>query len=176
MNFMQQLLFDSDSMSYDERAYALAKMQDGPVQRLRWLAAFHPDSSIRRAAFNASGVSIGAATFVSIGMVILDDYQNIVKIGKRGSIGNYVSIMAATSPNDSVLKDHPELRGAIKVAPVTIGDDCWIGTGSIIMPGVTIGDKAVVGAGAIVTKDIPPLGVAHGVPARLQKTLSEVQV
>jgi chloramphenicol O-acetyltransferase type B len=56
-----------------------------------------------------------------------------------------------------------------KISPVIIGNDVWIGAGAIILPEVKIGDGAIVGAGAVVTRDIPPYGVAVGVPARLLK-------
>ena len=51
-------------------------------------------------------------------------------------------------------------------APVTIGRDCWLGLGVIVLPGVTIGDGTVVGAGSVVTRDLPPGMVCAGVPAR----------
>lgn len=51
--------------------------------------------------------------------------------------------------------------------PVTIEDDVWIGTRSIILPGVTIGSGAIIGAGAVVTKSVPPNSVVGGNPARL---------
>jgi serine acetyltransferase len=49
---------------------------------------------------------------------------------------------------------------------VEIGNDCWIGHGTIILPGVKIGDGAVVGAGAVVTREVEPYAVAAGVPAQ----------
>lgn len=49
---------------------------------------------------------------------------------------------------------------------VTIGDHVFIGSRAIILPGVTIGRGAVVGAGAVVTKDVAPLSIVGGVPAR----------
>lgn len=52
-------------------------------------------------------------------------------------------------------------------APVTIEDDCWIGANVTILKGVTIGRGSVVAAGAVVTKNIPPYGIAGGVPAKL---------
>ena len=53
--------------------------------------------------------------------------------------------------------------------PVTIGKNCWIGTRCLILPGVTIHDGAVVGAGSVVTKDVPPLAIVAGNPARVIK-------
>jgi len=50
-----------------------------------------------------------------------------------------------------------------------IGNDVWIGAGSIIRAGVKIGDGAVVGAGAVVTKDVPDFAIVVGVPARILK-------
>ena len=45
--------------------------------------------------------------------------------------------------------------GYSKVAPVTIGDNVFIGYGSIVLPGVTIGNNVIVGAGTVISKDIP---------------------
>lgn len=51
----------------------------------------------------------------------------------------------------------------------TLGDGCWLGMRSMIMPGVTIGEGAVVAAGAVVTKDVPPYAVVGGNPANMIK-------
>lgn len=47
----------------------------------------------------------------------------------------------------------------------TLGPDCWIGHGAIVMPEVTLGAGAVVAAGAVVTKDVAPFMIVAGVPA-----------
>lgn len=51
--------------------------------------------------------------------------------------------------------------------PAIIGNDVWLGSGSIVMGGVNVGDGAVVGANAVVTKDVPPYAVVGGVPAKV---------
>ncbi|MGI5950228.1 MAG: CatB-related O-acetyltransferase [Brooklawnia sp.] len=53
-------------------------------------------------------------------------------------------------------------------APLSIGNDVWMGHNSIVQPGVsTIGDGAVIGAGAVVSKDVPPYAVVVGNPGRV---------
>jgi len=67
-------------------------------------------------------------------------------------------------------KEVPDLEWT---APISIGNDVYIGIRSIILPGVNIGNRVVIGAGSIVSKDIPNNSVAVGVPARVIKTVDE---
>ena len=48
-----------------------------------------------------------------------------------------------------------------------VGNDVWLGYGSLVMPGVGIGDGAVVAAGSVVTADVPPYAIVGGNPARI---------
>ena len=48
-----------------------------------------------------------------------------------------------------------------------IGDNVWIGGGSVINPGVTLGANAVVCSGSVVTKSLPANVLAAGVPAKI---------
>jgi acetyltransferase-like isoleucine patch superfamily enzyme len=57
------------------------------------------------------------------------------------------------------------LTGA-RAAPITLGEDIWLGANVTIVPGVSVADGCVIGAGAVVTKDTQPMGVYMGVPAR----------
>ena len=57
--------------------------------------------------------------------------------------------------------------------PITVGDNVWIGGGTIVCPGVTIGSNVVIGAGSVVTKDIPDNVVAFGNPCRVQRPITE---
>ena len=53
------------------------------------------------------------------------------------------------------------------IRPVTIGDDVWVGAGTIILKGVTVGDRAIIAARSVVTTDVPADTIAAGNPARV---------
>jgi serine O-acetyltransferase len=53
---------------------------------------------------------------------------------------------------------------------ITIGDNCYIGTGVTILGPVSIGNNVTIGAGAVVTKDIPDGATVVGVPGKVMKT------
>ena len=66
---------------------------------------------------------------------------------------------------------NPENRSATYGRPIVIEDKVWIGINSTILPGVHIGYGAIVGAGSVVTKDVPPMTVVAGNPARFIKEI-----
>lgn len=67
-------------------------------------------------------------------------------------------------------KEVPDLEWT---APITIGNDVYIGFRSMSMPGVTIGNQCIIGAGSVVSKSIPDNSVAAGVPCRVIKSTDE---
>jgi acetyltransferase-like isoleucine patch superfamily enzyme len=103
--------------------------------------------------------------------VVLNDFVHVwgaggVSIGAQSMVAAHVAITSQThdleAANRNIL-----YRDTSIMAPVTIGDNVWIGSNASILPGVTIGDGAVVGAGAVVTRDVPARAVVAGVPARV---------
>ncbi|MCI9631689.1 MAG: sugar O-acetyltransferase [Ruminococcus sp.] len=101
---------------------------------------------------------------------ILDE---LLGIGNNALIAPNVQIYTAFHPTNAIDRfGEPKEDGSFafcktQTAPVTIGDNVWIGGGAIIMPGVTIGDNVVIGAGSVVTKDIPDNTIAYGNPCRV---------
>ncbi len=57
----------------------------------------------------------------------------------------------------------------IRQAPVIIGDFVWCGTNVTILPGINVGEGAIIGAASVVTRDVPPLAIVAGNPARILK-------
>lgn len=65
-----------------------------------------------------------------------------------------------------------DLEKRSKVADVVIGERCWIGMNSVILPGVYLGEGTIVGAGSVVTKSFEEGHcVIGGTPARVIKKL-----
>jgi acetyltransferase-like isoleucine patch superfamily enzyme len=119
---------------------------------------------------------------IAHGCVLVVGVRGELSLGTRTIIGPRTRIMAATqvrigsrcmiSWNCSIFdsighrlwlegQDEAEIE-----APITIGDDVWIGPYSVIMKGVTIGNNCVIGAGSVVRRDVPPNTVVYGNPAR----------
>lgn len=59
------------------------------------------------------------------------------------------------------------------VAPVVIRRNAWVAVNVTILPGVEIGEGAIIAAGSVVNKDIPPMVLAGGIPAKVIKDMSE---
>ena len=64
--------------------------------------------------------------------------------------------------------------GVSKVGRVIIGDNVFVGHGTIILPDTHIGSNCVIGAGSVVSKDIPDNSVAVGNPIKIIGTYADV--
>jgi maltose O-acetyltransferase len=111
-------------------------------------------------------LAIGRDSFVNSGCW-LDNSQARITIGRDVAFGQRV--LVTTSSHDA--SDPAHRAGRNLGAPVTIGDGCWIGAQSVILPGVTVGAGCIVAAGAVVTRDCTPHGLYAGVPARRVRDL-----
>lgn len=98
-------------------------------------------------------------------------------------IGNYCQFASSSIISDTDFHPvNPEIRLAqmkglpfshdeVKKKKIKIGDNVWLGWGSIVLKGVTIGDNSIVAAGAVVVKDVPPNVIVAGNPAQVVKRL-----
>lgn len=110
---------------------------------------------------------MGNHVYANFNLTLVDDTD--VFIGNYVMIGPNVTIDTGTHP----IRPDIRKKQAQYNLPVTIGDNVWIGAGSIILPGVHIGENTVIGAGSIVTKDIPANVVALGSPCRVVREINE---
>lgn len=112
------------------------------------------------------GIRIGENVFLNYGATILDGAY--VTIGARTKIGPRCQLVTPNHPIDFMERRQP----VETCSPITIGEDCWLGTGVIVCPGVTIGPRCVIGAGSVVVHAIPADSLAVGNPAHVIRRLN----
>ena len=116
----------------------------------------------RGAFFERGAISIGSNSGIGINAAVGRGTQ----IGSNVMMGPEVLIFTRNHCTSRV--DVPMIQqGYRPVAPVSIGDDVWIGARVIILPGVTVGSGSVLGAGAVISRSVPPGAVVVGNPGRV---------
>jgi len=110
-------------------------------------------------------IRVGENFYANFDCVFLDVCR--VEIGRNCQIGPGVHLYTATHPVDAAERR----AGSEYGAPITVGDDVWIGGRAVLNPGVTVGDNAVIASGAVVTEDVPADVVVGGNPATVIREL-----
>lgn len=105
-------------------------------------------------------------------------WQNGIFVGTRVVIGNNVFMASNCSlvgypghPIDPVARARHLPDTEDQIGDIILEDDVWLATGVLVMPGVRIGRGTIVAAGSVVTKDLPPMSLAAGVPAVVKRHL-----
>ena len=110
-------------------------------------------------------ITIGDGSWVNFGLTALDVAP--IVIGQDVLIGPNCSLYTAIHPTEP----GPRRAKWESAAPITLGDNVWLGGSVVVCPGVTIGENSIIGAGAVVTRDIPANSIAVGNPARFIRAL-----
>ncbi|WP_425349730.1 acyltransferase [Manganibacter manganicus] len=96
----------------------------------------------------------------------MQNFSGTIRLGRGCYIAPNVGIITSNHDPENLDKHLPS-------EDVEIGEKCWIGMNSIVLPGVILGRGTVVGAGSIVTKSFPEGNcVIAGVPAKLVRVIS----
>jgi len=97
----------------------------------------------------------------------IKNYSFFISIGDNVFINNCCII-----EHDNIIKSHAHLTpGVITGGTVSIGNETFIGLGSRINDHTSIGDNCTIGSGSVVTDTIDSNSVAVGVPAKVIKKL-----
>jgi len=140
-----------------------------------------PFAAVRNSYYRwVCGIHIGEGTEIWSGVRFSGGAMNRIRIGAHCSIPHYAFFVAGDtiSIGDDVVfghgvelytSDHDPDDPAFsrRDAPIQIQNRVWIGSRVIILKGVTIGEGAVVAAGSVVTRDVEPLTIVGGNPARV---------
>ena len=110
-------------------------------------------------------ITIGDGSWVNFGLTALDVAP--IVIGQDVLIGPNCSLYTAIPPTEP----GPRRAKWESAAPITLGDNVWLGGSVVVCPGVTIGENSIIGAGAVVTRSVPANSIAVGNPARVIRAL-----
>lgn len=131
----------------------------------------------RRAWLDISRYTKGAQIFVGdgtqIGRNVMMSAAKKITIGKKCLVSYNVSFL--DHDHNFVADISIFDSGITEAKEIIVGDNCFIGAHSFILKGVHLGKQCVVGANSVVTKSFPAYSVIAGSPARLVKTLKEIE-
>lgn len=120
-------------------------------------------------------ISIGDYSYGNVELLAYSSYCEI-EIGRYTSISEIKIIVGGNHHTDITTYPFKVRFKELKVEednvlprPVKIGNDVWIGYGTILLDGANIGNGAVIGAGSIIRGNIPPYSIVIGNPATVVK-------
>ncbi|BCJ38522.1 galactoside O-acetyltransferase [Actinocatenispora thailandica] len=117
-----------------------------------------------------SNVHLGDDFYGNVNLTFVDDVE--IRIGDGVMIAPSCTLTTTGHPV------HPQLRQDYNrfSEPIVLADKVWLGSNVVVLPGVTIGSGAVIGAGSVVSKDVPPMVVAVGVPCRPVRDITDADL
>jgi carbonic anhydrase/acetyltransferase-like protein (isoleucine patch superfamily) len=118
-------------------------------------------------------VCLAAGVSIWYGAVVRGDIERI-EIGERTNIQDG-AILHGDPGKPTILEDHVTVGHRAVIHSAYIERGSLIGIGAVVLDGVRVGAGSIVGAGAVVSKDVPPLSLVVGVPAKRLRDISEAE-
>lgn len=129
-----------------------------------------------------------AETAVLVGDVVLESDVSVwyhavvrgdgepIRVGARTNIQDLAMVHVTRGGHGTTIGSDVTIGHRAIIHACAIGDRCLIGMGAIILDGAEIGEGCIVGAGAVVPSGmkVPPRSLVAGVPAKVKKSLDEV--
>lgn len=115
-------------------------------------------------------IHIGDNFYAGYNCVILDNAK--VTIGDNCIMSPQVGIYTLAYP----ISAKKRIAGYEYAHPITIGDNVWIGGGTVINPGITIGNDVVIAPGSVIVSDVPDGVIVGGNPAQIIKEIDETSL
>ncbi|NMA87490.1 MAG: gamma carbonic anhydrase family protein [Tissierellia bacterium] len=136
----------------------------------------HKNSFIAEDAAVIGDVSIGEGTSIWYSAVVRGDIESIT-IGKYSNIQDNCTVHTETNIPTKI-GDYTVVGHNAIVHGCTVGDNCLIGMGSVILNNAVIGDNCIIGAGTVVTegKEIPPSSLVIGIPGKVVRQVTEEEI
>lgn len=113
-----------------------------------------------------NGLIIGKDCHIMEGCSLDPSHSYLIEIGDRVTLAPFTRVYAHDASTKMPL-------GYTRISRVKIGNDVFVGSGTIILPGITIGNRVIIGAGSVVSRSIPNGSVAAGNPCRVIGTYDD---
>ncbi len=135
------------------------------------------DVFVAETAVLVGDVKVGARTSVWYGVVLRGDVHHI-RIGEEVSVQDNTVVHVTSGRHATIVGDRVTIGHSVVLHGCTVGDQCLIGMGAVIMDRAVIGKNCVVGAGALVTPgtEIPEGHLALGSPAKVSRKLTDEEL
>ncbi len=118
---------------------------------------------IQKNAVIGNNCKISSHTFICEGVIIEDNVF----------IGHSVTFINDSYPRATAKDGELQTEADWAIEPTRVKKGASIGSGATILANVTIGENAIIGAGSVVTKDVPPLTIVAGNPAKVIRKIEE---
>lgn len=138
--------------------------------------SIHPDTFIAESADIIGDVIVDEGSSIWYGAVARGDI-NTIRIGKFSNVQDNVTLHVGND-DPLVIGEYTSIGHNAVVHGSTIGNNCLIGMGAIVLSGAVIGDNCIVGAGSVVTEGmkIPANSLVIGIPAKIKREVSEEEI
>ena len=141
------------------------------IQKIKYLWAIRSSQSFCDY-LRKNGVSVGKNTYIYARNALIDTSRpSLVTIGDNCFINQHFTLLTHDWVNKVFIESGKKFLNSS--GKVLIGNNVSFGQNVMVLKGVTIGDNSFIGAGSIVTKDIPANSVAVGAPCRVIMSIDD---
>lgn len=136
----------------------------------------HPETFVAETADVLGNVKIGIGSSMWYGAVARGDMETIT-IGDHTNIQDNATIHVDTD-EPCKIGDYTTVGHNAIIHGCTVGNNCLIGMGAIILNGAVIGDNSIIGAGSLITEQtiIPPNSLVIGSPGKVRRQVTEEEI
>lgn len=164
--------YQVDSFDKDLKQIPLVITPDKPQLRGN-LYAYYMSKGFKFSSLISIFSKVSKSAMIKEGTII----QYGVNVSAEVEIGGLVKLNTCCNiMHNSVVGDFTTIApNAVVLGNVKIGKNCYIGSNATLLPNIKISDDVIVGAGAVVTKDVPPLSIVAGNPAKIIKQFTNAE-
>lgn len=141
------------------------------VRLLDWVPQVDPTGFVAESATVIGQVTIGRGASVWFGAVVRGDMAPIT-IGEESNIQD-LSMVHVDYDTPTAIGSRVVVGHRVIVHGATVGDDCIIGMGAVLLNRSRVGANCIVAAGSVLREDfvVPEGSLAAGVPAVVKRPL-----